>query len=877
MEATQRTRTIDTGVKPMWLTATVSLMLLALTVVIRFWVWKTYFVPIGYAVPLLLFLWLRDRRFLWIVTLCFGVMTWYKLFFYLTDPAFELHRDVALAFQTADLVLVAAILHYVIGTRLTILRRNAALAETNEDLARREEEIARQNEELQSQTEELERQSEELRVTNDELAHRERTLEHLLALSRSLATYARREDIMSAVCEALGFLMNGRSPASAILQRQGDHVVVVCHHGFGSAGLENDSIPMSNSFASLVLNRGQTAYIEDLSLRPDLKVPQSRDGPRMRSVLATPLRVKGRPVGALEVYSPEPRHWSEQHVALLESLAAQTSVSLESAELLSDVHDERTRLKAILETAPVGICIADKDWTNVRLNPAAAAMFNVSVDTNLGSPGAMSRVAVFAAGKVLSFEQYPMVQAIRTGRVITGVEVEAEIGSRRAILLLSAAPIIGRDGEVTGSVGSFVDISAMKQLQRELDRRRREAEEASVRKTRFLAAVSHDIRTPANAINLLAELMRRTATNAAMAREIPSLAEEMQNSASSLVNLVSDVLDLTRFDSGRIELNETEFDLIDAVTTEVRQMQPVAQDKGLRIDLEAPSSPIQVRTDRIKLARVISNLLGNAIKFTSKGKVSVRVAMAADRRALVHVSDTGVGIEPENLDRIFDEFFQLRNPERDAAKGTGLGLTICKRLVDAMGGEMLVESTLGAGSMFTIALPASSVIAQPVEPHSSLRRNQPHDGPGDGDGAARGEPSAFGSSRLDGVRVLIVDDHHVTRHSVAQILASQGARVAEAPTAQAALGLLQEFSPQILLLDMMLPDMNGREVLKFLKGARPPDLRKILILTGDTATINPPLARELGADDLIPKPIDVASLIEKVNINGGNGDGQSKC
>src|SRR5262249_46055369 len=130
------------------------------------------------------------------------------------------------------------------------------------------------------------------------------------------------------------------------------------------------------------------------------------------------------------------------------------------------------------------------------------------------------------------------------------------------------------------------------------------------------------------------------------------------------------------------------------------------------IDLEAPAGAIVVRTDRIKLARVIGNLLGNAVKFTQTGGVRVRVALGSDGRAFVHVSDTGVGIEPENLPRIFDEFFQLRNPERDATKGTGLGLTICKRLVDAMGGELLVESTPGRGSTFTVALPATSVVSQ---------------------------------------------------------------------------------------------------------------------------------------------------------------------
>ncbi len=152
-------------------------------------------------------------------------------------------------------------------------------------------------------------------------------------------------------------------------------------------------------------------------------------------------------------------------------------------------------------------------------------------------------------------------------------------GGRRMALLANARPIRDRQGKAMGAVAAFVDITPQKELQRELDLRRREAEEASVRKTRFLAAVSHDIRTPANAISLLAELVRRTAANPAMVAEIPELASELQSSAMSLVNLLSDVLDVARFDSGKVELQETEFSLANLLEEEHRQMLPLAREK----------------------------------------------------------------------------------------------------------------------------------------------------------------------------------------------------------------------------------------------------------------------------------------------------------
>jgi two-component system CheB/CheR fusion protein len=282
--------------------------------------------------------------------------------------------------------------------------------------------------------------------------------------------------------------------------------------------------------------------------------------------------------------------------------------------------------------------------------------------------------------------------------------------NKRVTLLANARPIRDRDGKLMGAVGAFVDITPQKELQRELDLRRREAEEASVRKTHFLAAVSHDIRTPANAISLLAELIRRTAANPALSADIPDLAAELHSSAISLINLLSDVLDVARFDSGKIELQEAEFQLAGLLEQEHRQLMPLAREKNLDLQWSAPAEPIQLRIDRIKLARILGNLIGNAIKFTEVGHIRVNAHPPDETGLRITVSDTGIGIPPEFQEHIFDEFFQMRNPERDRNKGTGLGLTICKRLIDAMGGSLQVTSAPGKGSTFTITLPPVCVV-----------------------------------------------------------------------------------------------------------------------------------------------------------------------
>ena len=239
-----------------------------------------------------------------------------------------------------------------------------------------------------------------------------------------------------------------------------------------------------------------------------------------------------------------------------------------------------------------------------------------------------------------------------------------------------------------------------------LDARGREAEEASTRKSRLLASVSHDIRTPLTTINLMADLIHHTAHDPALAARIPELARNLQADAAAVADMVSDVLEITAIASGRITVHESEFALDELLSQECASLDPMARAKGLRLDLE-PSPPVRLRADKVKLARVLPNLVTNAIKFTMAGKVGVSASLEPGRAVRIAVSDTGIGIAPADLQRIFGEFAQLRASSEDDRRGWGLGLAISKRLVGMMGGEITVESTLGRGSTFTVRLPGA--------------------------------------------------------------------------------------------------------------------------------------------------------------------------
>jgi signal transduction histidine kinase len=682
------------------------------------WYWGLRFNSSVVYPPLLLLCALTaDRRVLWPIAILAILGTVTGFVFEQGDSRSVLNRGLSII----SILAVAGVLHVLIRSwrqleadQVIIADRAGELERANRELRLRETDIASQNEELQSQTEELERQSEELRVANDELAQREHTLETLLALSRSLGMDITPGEAMNRICETLGQLVNGPSTATAILMREDDEFVVRCHYGFGPDGVRQERIPASESFAQLVSEERRSGYLEDVALRPDLTVPQPTHGEPVVAVLASPLIVRGRPVGTVEIYARQKKSWSDEQVALVESLAAQAAISLDNAELFLEIEAERSRLRAVLDTVPFGVAICDERCHTMAINPAAGAMLHLSPNTRIAPLATDARWVTYRDGERVTPEQQPVIRAVQSGEQVDGEELELVFPNGRHLFILAcAAPIRGTDGKIRGGVAAWADITVQKTLQRELDLRRREAEEASVRKTRFLAAASHDIRTPANAISLIAELIKRTADNPALASEIPELAQEMHTSAMSLVNLVTNVLDVTRFEAGKLDLHETEFPLAPLLEEEHRQTLPLAQAKGLTCQLEAVPAGLWLVADRVKLGRVVGNLLGNAIKFTDAGSVRTRARRTDGGGVEIEVEDTGIGISPEHQDKIFDEFFQLFDPQR--SKGSGLGLAISKRLVEAMGGTLSVSSVVGRGSTFTVSLPPSC-IARREEP-----------------------------------------------------------------------------------------------------------------------------------------------------------------
>jgi signal transduction histidine kinase/ActR/RegA family two-component response regulator len=387
-------------------------------------------------------------------------------------------------------------------------------------------------------------------------------------------------------------------------------------------------------------------------------------------------------------------------------------------------------------------------------------------------------------------------------------------------------------------------------IQRELETRRRDAEEAAIQKSQFLAAVSHDVRTPANAISLLAELVERATGDPQQAHRVPELARSLWANARSLVDLVSDVLDLTRLDSGPTDLHLTEFPLHELIDAEVYQAETAAAGKGLTIAKVMPPTPLKLVTDRTKLKRVIANLLSNAVKFTERGGVRVECTVADDVR--ITIADTGIGIPGEALHKVFDEFYQLRNPERNREKGAGLGLAICRRLVSSLGCTLSLESVVDAGTTFTLIIP-KELVAKPVmadgESNPELDRDQ----------------------RMQGLRVLLVEDNQVARSAVEELLSGEGAKVTAVPDGRTALASLDHAEFDVLLLDLNLPDMDGTRVLQCLEESGQIIGRKIVI-SGDARPERLSQVKVLGADEVLAKPVSLARIRAAILQDGESPD-----
>ncbi|SDE12486.1 ATP-binding protein [Ruegeria marina] len=415
---------------------------------------------------------------------------------------------------------------------------------------------------------------------------------------------------------------------------------------------------------------------------------------------------------------------------------------------------------------------------------------------------------------------------------------------------VNMVPIVDSDGNIEMTVAVERDITSGKIHEQELAAAREAAEEGARVKADFLATMSHEIRTPMNGVVGMADLLSETRLNT----EQKEYVDTIKNSAAALLAIINDVLDLSRLDANKMTVHPVDFDLFACISETVRLIRPQAQHKGLKLTLKTLSEvPDLVNADNGRLRQVLINLLGNAVKFTETGGVDLRLSVEdtdLGHIATIEVEDTGIGIPAEKLEHVFERFSQAEADTTRAYGGTGLGLAISRELVGLMGGRLTVESTLGRGSCFTLRLPL---------------------GLPDRTGGSGSRPVIAPRHRalLQGRVVLVADDNRINRLLIAKFLADLPVRLEFACNGQEAVDMAVRLAPDIVFMDMSMPQMSGVEATRLIRGnngAHPP----IVALTANAYDSDRKTCLDAGMNDFLSKPIGRSELVSCLlaHLNG---------
>jgi PAS domain S-box-containing protein len=435
---------------------------------------------------------------------------------------------------------------------------------------------------------------------------------------------------------------------------------------------------------------------------------------------------------------------------------------------------------------------------------------------------------------------------------------------RRRSFMVNGSPVPGAGGKPAGMLVSLDDVTALEEKEIQLRMARDAAESANRAKSEFLANMSHEIRTPMNAILGFAELLRRGWHTDA--RDAQRHLDTILGSGKHLLALINDILDLSKVEAGRLEIERVPCAVHEVVNEVVAIMRVRADEKRIALDVSYPEPlPATMQTDPSRLRQIVTNLVGNALKFTSQGGVTVSVRMVHDGvapRVAIDVRDSGIGIAPGKLEAIFEPFVQAEASTTRQYGGTGLGLAISRRFARALGGDITASSEPGRGSSFHVRLDAGPLEGIAWLAPQALARAQT------ARVADSGRRWAF-----DGQRVLVVDDGRENRELVRVVLEGAGLQVIEAENGAVALERVAAEQPALVLMDMQMPVMDGLSATRHLR-----DGGCALPVLALTANAMKGFEKELdasGFSGFLTKPVDIDALLLELAQRLGGREVQS--
>ncbi len=587
------------------------------------------------------------------------------------------------------------------------------------------------------------------------------------------------------------------------------------------------------------------------------------------SCLAVPmLPVKGRASLLLNAYSSNPEAFGQQEMHLLESLGENLAFGV---KVLRDrvarlqAENENVKLSLAIEQSPSAVVVTNLQAEIEYVNEAFVKSSGYARNEVLGR-----NPRFLQSGKTPHQTYIDMWSRLGQGLSWQGEFVNRRKDGSEFNVAATLTPIRQLNGEVTHYLALKEDVSERKRLYEELSAHRdhledlvnsrtvelgdaqRKAKAANVAKTAFLANMSHEIRTPMNAISGLTHLLQESAPRDDQRERL----QKIDRSARHLLSIINDILDLSKVEAGKLKLEEKDFALHEILGTIADQVGERAREKGLTFALICdPTLPRWVRGDSLRLSQILLNLGTNAVKFTHDGQVALHVhSTRSEQGGLTlrfEMHDTGIGLTPEHKGRLFQPFEQADESTTRRFGGTGLGLTICQRLAELLGGTIGVESELNRGSMFWVILPFARA-------HGSQ------------DGLAR---VALGSSArvprptVDPrqVRILIVEDDAINQEVATDLLRSKGFVIDVADNGQAALLKAAAQSYDAILMDVQMPVMDGLTATRRLRQQGITASTPILAMTAGAFAEDKAACQQAGMDDFIAKPIQPAALFATIS------------
>jgi signal transduction histidine kinase/ActR/RegA family two-component response regulator len=671
----------------------------------------------------------------------------------------------------------------------------------------------------------------------------ERYLRDANELTAALAQAATVDDVVRVTIEVGLGALGARAGAVLQLSADGEELRTLRARGYGDAVTEAyAAFPVSAPIPAAEAIRTRRAVFIESSAEHARRYPQVPDEHLISnhgSWAALPLESRGRMLGAIALSFARPQSFANENGERLTRLAWQCAQALDRALLVDSEREARERVRAALEAAAIGTYSHDLETGLIEHDRGVKQIFEFSNDEGDDIEQYFTRIH--------PEDQGDFVAALERSREL-GVDFEVRYrvrvpsGALRWVLDKGrmTPDAAGRSRYLSGAI---VDFSSEQSA-------RVQAEAANRAKDEFLAMLGHELRNPLSPIVTSLQLMKLRAPGQ-LERERAVIERQVQH----MIRLVDDLLDVSRITRGKIELRKAVVELYEVVAQALEVTSPLLERRRHQIEIEVAERGLQVEGDPERLAQVVSNLLTNAAKYTEPGGRIVVRGSRSEAHVELSVEDTGMGIAPELLPKIFELFVQSERTIDRSQGGLGLGLSLVRSLVEHHGGSVRAESDgPGRGSRFTIVLPARAAGPElaPSKPPESFRS----------------------STRARSLKILVVDDNRDAAETLAEVLSGAGHRVRVAFDGPSAIALAQEFGPDLAFLDIGLPVMDGYELARRLR-ALPNDLAalRLVAVTGYGQPSDRERAHAAGFDAHLVKPVSLEAALHQVSVCGAHGEG----